>query len=143
MSAVSKLDLPDQQVFAADMLIQLSADIVASYVSNNEVSAEDLPALIKSVHETVRDIIDSYDDIGNLTPAIPIKDSVTDEHIICLEDGKKLKMLKRYLRTHYSMTPDEYRVKWSLPPDYPMVAANYAKKRSELAKKIGLGRSRN
>jgi MucR family transcriptional regulator, transcriptional regulator of exopolysaccharide biosynthesis len=122
--------------------LKLASDIVAAYVSNNPVLAADLPALIKSVHSTLL-ALDSVHAGDHVTPkpAVPIKKSVTDNYIVCLEDGRKLKMLKRYLRSRYKMSPEDYRAKWGLPLDYPMVAPNYASLRSEFAKKIGLGRA--
>ena len=122
-------------------LLRLATDIVAAYVSNNAVSANDLPEMIRTVHSTLSGL--DQPDGGketDLVPAVPTKKSVTADHIICLEDGKKLKMLKRYLRSQYGMTPEEYRARWNLPHDYPMVAPNYAAQRSKLAKQIGLGR---
>lgn len=122
--------------------LQLAAEIVSAYVSNNQIAAEDVPSIIRSVHATLGSLgrgIATGTDLGQ-RPSVPIKRSVTDAYIICLEDGRKLKMLKRYLRSHYNMTPEQYRAKWQLPPDYPMVAPNYAAQRSEFAKKIGLGK---
>lgn len=125
-----------------DDLLKLTSDIVAAYVSNNAIAVADIPGMIKSVHSTLGGLssTSAHDMPTAQKPAVPVKKSVTPEHIICLEDGKKLKMLKRYLRSNYSMTPEEYRTKWNLPADYPMVAPNYAAQRSEFAKKIGLGR---
>ncbi|HET7336191.1 MAG TPA: MucR family transcriptional regulator [Rhizomicrobium sp.] len=125
-----------------DDLLKLTSDIVAAYVSNNAIAVADIPGMIKSVHATLGGLssASTHDLPTAQKPAVPVKKSVTPEHIICLEDGKKLKMLKRYLRSNYSMTPEEYRTKWNLPADYPMVAPNYAAQRSEFAKKIGLGR---
>jgi len=121
--------------------LHLTTDIVAAYVSNNSVNAEKVPALIQEIHDTVKALAaGAAANAGNQTPAVAIKKSVTPDHIICLEDGKKLKMLKRYIRTQYGLTPEEYRRKWSLPADYPMVAPNYAKRRSQFAKDIGLGK---
>lgn len=124
-------------------LLKLATEIVAAYVSNNPMAASDLPAMIKSVHATLSGL--GGGTAAEITtthkPAVPIKKSVTPEYLVCLEDGKKLKMLKRYLRSRYGLSPDQYRAKWGLPPDYPMVASNYAAQRSEFAKKIGLGRS--
>ena len=112
------------------------AEIVSAYVENNSIPSSELPQLIASVHAS----LSRLDGLPpNLDPAVPVKQSVKPNYVLCLEDGKKLKMLKRHLRTVFSMTPDEYRAKWSLPKDYPMVAPNYAKVRSKLAKKIGLG----
>ncbi|HCX15279.1 MAG TPA: MucR family transcriptional regulator [Rhodospirillaceae bacterium] len=119
-------------------LLTLTAEIIAAYVANNSVDASDLPKLINSVNRALANI-DKNQSIDRLTPAVPIKKSVTQEYIICLEDGKKLKMLKRYLKTAHGMTPEQYRARWGLPASYPMVAPNYARQRSGLAKKIGLG----
>ena len=123
-------------------VIEMTADIVSAYVGNNTVSAAELPALIQSVHRALAGVSGGAEvvEAAPRDPAVPIRRSITPDFIICLEDGKKLKMLKRHLRTTYNMTPDEYRVKWALPPDYPMVAPNYAAQRSDFAKKIGLGR---
>ncbi|MFC3051172.1 MucR family transcriptional regulator [Kordiimonas pumila] len=123
-------------------MLGLAADIVTAYVSNNTVTSDELPEVIKTVYSTLYTLGTVTNVPETLKPAIPIKKSYTDDYIICLEDGKKLKMLKRYLRTHYDMTPEEYRARWDLPPDYPMVAPSYATKRSEFAKKIGLGKKR-
>lgn len=121
--------------------LQLATDIVAAYVSNNSVSADKLPALLQEVHDAVRALASGGTaSAGNQQPAVPVKKSVTSDYVICLEDGKKLKMLKRYLRTQYGLSPEDYRRKWGLPADYPMVAPNYAAQRSAFAKKIGLGR---
>lgn len=124
-------------------LLEMTTDIVASFVANNPVAASGLPDLIKSVHDTVHDLAAEAPPAPvRPAPAVPISKSITPDHIICLEDGRKLKMLKRYLRTRYEMTPEEYRARWDLPSDYPMVAPNYAKRRSAFAKEIGLGRKR-
>ena len=125
-------------------LVRLAAEITAAYVSANPVQAQDLPALIRTVHGVLLEVsgAPATGQDTNQEPAVAIKKSVTADYIICLEDGKKFKSLKRHLRTRYSMTPDEYRAKWSLPHDYPMVAPNYAKERSNLAKRMGLGQSR-
>jgi len=125
-------------------LIDLAADIVSAYVSNNSVAASDLPALINEVHGALSRVTTGAVEAEPepLKPAVPVKKSVHPDYIICLEDGKKFKSLKRHLRTHYNMTPEEYREKWGLPADYPMVAPNYAQARSELAKKMGLGQQR-
>lgn len=125
-------------------LLALTTDIVASHVSNNTVAIADLPSLIQQVYAALSGL-------GTMPapatvrpqPAVPIKKSVMPEHIVCLEDGKKLKMLKRHLKTRYNMTPEEYRERWGLPSDYPMVAPAYAQQRSDLAKKIGLGTKRS
>jgi len=122
-------------------LLTLTSDIVAAHVSNNSVASSDLPSLIESVFGTLSNLgMEAAEPEVELKPAVPIKKSVTDDFIICLEDGKKLKMLKRHLKTAYDLSPEEYRAKWGLPHDYPMVAPNYALKRQQLAKKIGLGR---
>lgn len=124
-------------------LMEYATGIVAAYVGRNQIPQTDLPSLIKSVFEALAGLSDGQVEAAipaELKPAVPIKKSVTDEFIICLEDGAKLKMLKRYLRTHYDMSPEDYRAKWKLPADYPMVAPNYAQARSEMAKRIGLGR---
>lgn len=121
-------------------LLSLTTNIVAAHVSNNSVAVSDLPALIRDVYQTLSNVGGAGErEPERPTPAVPIKKSVTPDYIICLEDGKQLKMLKRHLKTAYNMTPEEYRDRWGLPPDYPMVAPNYAKQRSKLAKQIGLG----
>ena len=121
-------------------LLALTTNIVAAHVSNNSVVVADLPRLIREVHDTLADVSGaSGREPERPTPAVAIKKSVTPDFIVCLEDGKKLKMLKRHLKTAYSMTPEQYRERWGLPADYPMVAPNYAKQRSRLAKQIGLG----
>ncbi|UEM21185.1 MucR family transcriptional regulator [Skermanella mucosa] len=121
-------------------LLSLTTEIVAAHVSNNTVAVTDLPQLIEQVYRTLANVgVEPAPVVERPQPAVPIKKSVTPEYIICLEDGKKLKMLKRHLKTAYDMTPEEYRDRWQLPPDYPMVAPNYAKQRSRLAKQIGLG----
>lgn len=121
-------------------LLSQATDIVSAYVSNNAISPADLPGLLKVVHAKLGELADTNVSEPRPDPAVPINKSVTDHHIICLEDGAKLKMLKRYLRTHYDMSPDEYRARWGLPADYPMVAPEYARRRSDFAKKIGLGK---
>jgi predicted transcriptional regulator len=124
--------------------IELSADIVSAYVSNNSVPATDLPSLLQSVYAALTKTAQGQreEPQAELVPAVSVRKSVTPDAIICLDDGKKFKSLKRHLRTTYDMTPDDYRTKWNLPPDYPMVAPSYAGKRSELAKSIGLGKRR-
>jgi predicted transcriptional regulator len=124
--------------------IQLTAEIVSAYVSNNSVPAGDLSALISQVHSALTRVSSGQGDLSTepLKPAISVKKSITPEHIVCLEDGKKFKSLKRHLRTQYNMTPEQYREKWALPADYPMVAPNYAAARSQLAKQMGLGQQR-
>ena len=122
-------------------LLALTSDIVAAHVSNNAVPGADISGLIETVYGTLSTLGgEPPEPVVELKPAVSIKKSVTDDYLICLEDGKKLKMLKRHIKTAYDLTPEGYRAKWSLPHDYPMVAPNYAKKRQELAKKIGLGR---
>ena len=133
----------DMHTDLQDTLITLTADIVAAHVSNNSVAVADLPVLISNVHGALTGL-------GNPTeqpelrqePAVSVRSSIKPDFIVCLEDGKKLKMLKRHLMTHYQMTPEQYRAKWNLPADYPMVAPNYAEQRRTLAKKIGLGTTR-
>ncbi len=127
---------------SAEEMLRLATDIVAAYVSHNQVPAQEVPNMIRSVHGVLGTLREGAQEepAQPQKPAVPVKKSVTDDYIVCLEDGKKLKMLKRYLRSNYNMSPEEYRAKWNLPPDYPMVAPNYAAQRSEFAKKIGLGR---
>lgn len=121
-------------------ILALTTEIVASHVSNNKVEVSDLSQLIEQVYKTLKNI-ESGEGVSKERPqpVVPIKKSVMPDYIVCLEDGKKLKMLKRHLKTAYNMTPQEYRERWGLPADYPMVAPNYARQRSALAKKIGLG----
>lgn len=122
-------------------LLSLTSDIVAAHVSNNAVSTTELPSLIETVFTKLSQLGGAAAEPAvQQKPAVPVKKSVHDDYVVCLEDGKKMKMLKRHLKTDHDMTPDEYRAKWGLPGDYPMVAPNYARKRQELAKKIGLGR---
>jgi len=125
-------------------LVRMAAEIAAAYVSANPVQAQELPALIRTVHSALLEVSGQVAAAPDAAPepAVAIKKSITADYIICLEDGKKFKSLKRHLRTRYSMTPEEYRTKWGLPHDYPMVAPNYAKERSNLAKRMGLGQSR-
>lgn len=129
------------EVLAGDLL-RMTAEIVSAYVGQNTLPSQQLPEVINSVYLTLTGLNGAPVEtpVEPARPAVPIKKSVTPEYIVCLEDGKKLKMLKRHLRSTYDMTPDEYRAKWGLPADYPMVAPNYAAQRSEFAKKIGLGR---
>ena len=123
-------------------VLHLVSDVVSAYVSNNNIESAEVPSLIHQVYMTLTNLDHLEGSAGGrpLEPAVPIKKSVTDDYIICLEDGKKLKMLKRHLRAVYNMTPERYRERWSLPVDYPMVAPNYAKRRSDLAKSHGLGK---
>jgi len=127
-----------------EMLITLTADIVAAHVSNNSVAVSDLPVLIQNVHTALSSLgtVAAAPEVRP-EPAVSVRSSIKPDYIVCLEDGKKLKMLKRHLMTHYQMTPEDYRAKWNLPADYPMVAPNYAEQRRTLAKKIGLGTSRS
>jgi predicted transcriptional regulator len=124
-------------------LLSLTADIVSSHVANNTVAVSDLPHLIENVFNSLSRLGEPAPKMeARPEPAVPVRASVKPDYIICLEDGKKLKMLKRHLMAHYNMTPDQYRDRWNLPADYPMVAPNYANQRRALAKKIGLGTSR-
>jgi predicted transcriptional regulator len=130
-----------------DNLVELTADIVAAYVGNNTVPQADLPKLIANIYQSLASATHGQaeaksPDIVELKPAVPVRKSITPDFIICLEDGKKFKSLKRHLRTHYDLSPEQYREKWGLPLDYPMVAPSYAEARSSLAKKIGLGQNR-
>jgi predicted transcriptional regulator len=126
-----------------ETLVSLTADIVAAHVSNNSVAVSDLPLLIQNVHGALAGLGSTAPEPEvKQEPAVSIRSSVKPDFIVCLEDGKKLKMLKRHLMTHYQMTPEQYRAKWNLPADYPMVAPNYAEQRRSLAKKIGLGTKR-
>ena len=126
-------------------LIELTAEIVSAYVSKNAMASSDVPSLIGDVHQALVRATGNIEVAvrDELKPAVPVKKSVTPDYIICLEDGKRFKSLKRHLRTHYKMSPEEYRAKWQLPHDYPMVAPNYAAARSQLAKKMGLGTRRD
>lgn len=125
-----------------DNIIELTADVVSAYVSNNAVPVADLPLLIGQVYEALKSKVNGVVEVKvePSVPAVPIKKSVTPDYIVCLEDGKQFKSLKRHLSTHHGLTPDEYRAKWGLPADYPLVAPNYAAARSALAKSMGLGR---
>lgn len=123
-------------------LLHMTTDIVASYLSHNPVPADSVPDLIRSIYSTMSEVSGSADrSETKQKPAVAVSKSVHDDYIVCLEDGKKLKMLKRYLRSQYNLSPDEYRRKWNLPSDYPMVAPAYSRKRSQFAKDIGLGRA--
>ena len=125
-----------------ETLITLTSDIVAAHVSNNNVAVDEVPTLITNVFTALKGLgVEQPKAEERPEPAVPIRSSVKPDYIVCLEDGKKLKMLKRYLRTNYDMSPDEYRARWNLPADYPMVAPNYAAKRRELAVQIGLGKA--
>lgn len=132
-------ETPENEISSTEIL-GLTSEIVAAHVSNNSVAPADLPGLIEQVYKTLAQVGKGAEPAPDKpTPAVPVKKSVTPDYIICLEDGKRLKMLKRHLKTAYDMTPEEYRERWGLPADYPMVAPNYAKQRSKLAKQIGLG----
>ena len=133
--------MTEEQNINRSEILALTIEIVAAHISNNAVAQNDVPELIQSVFDKLNALTTGEDTSAvDLTPAVPVKKSVTDDYIICLEDGKRLKMLKRHLMTAYGMTPEEYRAKWGLKPDYPMVAPNYSRTRQELARKIGLGR---
>ena len=123
-----------------EMLITLTSDIVTAHVANNDVDVADVPALIQNVYGALASLGDSEPEEVRPEPAVSVRASIKPDYLVCLEDGKKMKMLKRHLMTAYNMTPEDYRERWNLPADYPMVAPNYAEKRRELAKKIGLGR---
>ena len=132
-------DNSDKELNSSEVL-GLTSSIVAAHVSNNTVAVNDLPGLIEQVYRTLSSVGKASEPAQDKpVPAVSVKKSVTPDYIVCLEDGKKLKMLKRHLKTAYNMSPEEYRERWSLPPDYPMVAPSYAKQRSRLAKEIGLG----
>ena len=135
--------MTDDKTAAQETIIALVADIVSAHVSNNSVAISDLPVLIQNVHSALSGLsTPAAPEKPRPEPAVSIRASIKPDFIVCLEDGKKLKMLKRHLMTHYQMTPEDYRAKWSLPADYPMVAPNYAEQRRTLAKKIGLGTKR-
>ncbi len=125
---------------ANEMLITLTADIVTAHVANNNVDGETLPSLIQNVYGALAGLGAEEVEVARPEPAVSVRASVKNDHLVCLEDGKKMKMLKRHLMTDHGLTPEEYRERWNLPADYPMVAPDYADKRRELAKKIGLGR---
>lgn len=136
--------MDDAQKIGSEFLITLTSDIVAAHVGNNDVPVSDVPALILNVYTALAGLGEApVVEEAKPQPAISIRNSIKPDYIVCLEDGKKLKMLKRYLRTNYDMSPEEYRARWGLPTDYPMVAPAYAEKRRDLAKKIGLGRKPN
>jgi len=133
--------MPGEQIINRSEILALTTEIVSAHISNNSIPRDDVLQLIQSVFDKLNTLGSGEEATPiELTPAVPVKKSVTDDYLICLEDGKKLKMLKRHLMTAYGMTPEDYRAKWGLKPDYPMVAPNYAQKRQELAIKIGLGR---
>ena len=134
---LSAADAENPKIF-----LQLTTEVVSSHVSNNKVLVEDLPTLIREVYSTLASVETPADGNAKRKPAVAIRKSVTPDFIVCLEDGRKLKMLKRHLMTTYNLTPQDYRDRWNLPADYPMVSPNYAKQRSNIAKKIGLGKKR-
>ena len=142
LSEQKELNLEHDDNGMTETLITLTADIVAAHVSNNSVAVSDLPLIISNVHEALAGLNGQVQEETPPEPAVPIKNSIKRDYIVCLEDGKKLKMLKRHLNTHYDMTPEDYRAKWGLPADYPMVAPAYAEQRRQLAKDIGLGRKK-
>ena len=125
-------------------ILKMAVEIVSAYVSNNDVNTSQVPELINTIYSSLHNLNGSIsvNETETLKPAVSVRRSINPDYIICLEDGKKLKMLKRHLRASYGITPDEYRAKWGLPADYPMVAPNYAEQRSNFAKKIGLGRKK-
>jgi len=133
----------DNQEEAGEALVSLTADIVSAHVSNNSVAVNDLPTLIQNVHMALSGLGKVQEEApAKQDPAVSIRSSIKPDYVVCLEDGLKMKMLKRHLMTDHGMTPDQYRQKWGLGPDYPMVAPNYAEQRRTLAKKIGLGTKR-
>ncbi len=134
--SLQAVDLPSD-----DEILRMTTEIVSAYVARNQIATEGVPNLISSVYRALNSLQPASGSTEETVqkPAVPIRRSITPDYVICLEDGKKLKMLKRYLRTNYNMTPEEYRAKWGLKPDYPMVAPSYAKQRSKFAKQIGLG----
>jgi predicted transcriptional regulator len=133
--------MQDLEIDMKETLITLTSDIVAAHVSNNDVAVADVPSLITNVYTALANLGETpVVEEAKPQPAVAIRNSIKPDYIVCLEDGKKLKMLKRYLRTNFNMSPEEYRARWGLPADYPMVAPNYAETRRDLAKKIGLGR---
>lgn len=131
---------PDQEI-ESNSLLAMSAQVLAAYVGNHSVAPEDLPALARTIYNSLKHAPREAEPKSTRTPAVPISESLTDTHIICLEDGKPFQSLKRHLRVAFGLTPDEYREKWGLPADYPMVAPAYARRRSKLAKQTGLGKS--
>lgn len=135
-------DVSGSSLFSGEQILRTTSEIVSAFVAGNAVAPDALPEVIRSVYRAVA-TLPSLSDTGpepRLKPAVPVSKSVANDYIVCLEDGRKLKMLKRYLRSRYDMSPDEYRRRWGLPPDYPMVAPAYTERRSEFAKKIGLGK---
>jgi predicted transcriptional regulator len=138
-----ELQMPGEQAATRSEILASTVEIVAAHLSNNALSGAEVPGLIQAVLEKLEALTHDEAEVpAILTPAVPIRRSVTDDYLVCLEDGKKLKMLKRHLQSAYGMTPEQYRARWGLPPDYPMVAPSYSLKRQELAKATGLGRKR-
>ena len=139
---MGSIKMQETATISAEELLRMTTEVAAAYVSNNNLPSSQLPEVIKTIHDTLTVLnVAGAGAAEPPTPAVPIKKSITADYLVCLEDGKKLKMLKRHLRSTYNMTPDDYRHRWGLPADYPMVAPNYAAQRSAFAKKIGLGRS--
>ncbi len=136
------MDPKNSDAAGATAVMELTTQIVAAYVGNNQVQSGDLPALIERVHRSLVELGDPAGGVTPLKPAVSVKKSITDDYLICLEDGEKFKSLRRHLRAKYDLSPEDYREKWGLPADYPMVAPSYARQRSKLAKKMGLGQSR-
>ncbi|MEK9596069.1 MAG: MucR family transcriptional regulator [Rhodospirillaceae bacterium] len=136
------VDTNDDEYITEEQLLEMTTQIVSAYVGNNSVSSENLSDVIGSVHNSLKNLSGGTVEAEPepVKPAVPVRRSITPDYLVCLEDGKRLKMLKRHLRTTYGMSPDDYRAKWGLPSDYPMVSPNYAAQRSEFAKKIGLGK---
>ena len=140
MKPKDQADFRDLRKAGRDNMLRMAADIVSAYVSHNRLASKQIPNMIHGVFDSLNDLNAADRASQNtLKPAVPVRRSVTPDYIVCLEDGKKLKMLKRHLRTSYKLSPEDYRSKWNLPPDYPMVAPNYAKRRSDFAKQSGLG----
>lgn len=132
--------MEDRDKISPEDVLRMTSEIAAAFVGNNTLPAAQLPEVIRTIHGSLAHLSGAVQ-MKELVPAVPIKKSVTPEYIVCLEDGRKLKMLKRHLRTTFKLTPDQYRARWGLPSDYPMVSPNYAAQRSAFAKKIGLGRT--
>ena len=136
------VDANEDEYITEEQLLEMTTQIVSAYVGNNTISSENLSDVIGSVHNSLKNLNGGTVEAEPepVKPAVPVRRSITPDYLVCLEDGKRLKMLKRHLRTTYGMSPDDYRAKWGLPSDYPMVSPNYAAQRSEFAKKIGLGK---
>lgn len=137
------MSIDDLGTSETQYILEATADIVCAYVGHNAVQISDLSDLLKTVYSTLESLHDRTDSLPDLKPHVAVSDSITDDFLVCLEDGLKFKSLKRHLRSKYGLTPDAYREKWGLPGDYPMVAPSYARRRSELAKEMGLGRADN